>query len=88
MRAYRSAQELYDHVDTVTGALRSAGFAEAAARIHGLLHETAWTTGNELMGELGNCFASILKATPSMPPAIAKELKGLVREIGRGQRAL
>ena len=38
--------------DSLVDGLRRDGLAEAADRLHSLLHATAWTTGSELYGEL------------------------------------
>jgi hypothetical protein len=39
--------------DELISMLRAEGHAHVAQRLHTLLHEVAWTTGSELMGELG-----------------------------------
>jgi hypothetical protein len=39
--------------DRLTESLRAAGLGEDAGRLHSLLHETAWTSSSELLGELG-----------------------------------
>jgi len=43
----------YQCFDTLIAYLRSDGHSETANRLHELLHETAWTSGSELIGELG-----------------------------------
>ena len=39
--------------DDLIASLRADGLDGEADRLHDLLHKTAWTTGSELMGELG-----------------------------------
>jgi hypothetical protein len=39
--------------DELIASLRNDGCADDADRMHILLHEVAWTTGSELIGELG-----------------------------------
>jgi hypothetical protein len=46
-------EESYQCFDTLIAQLRAEGHLETALRLHTLLHETAWTTGSELIGELG-----------------------------------
>lgn len=79
---YRNLQDVYDHAESVLAALRSAGFSAQADRINDVLHETAWTTGNELLGELGLRFREVLE-TSGLPVSIAADLEDLVRQIGR-----
>jgi hypothetical protein len=47
------SQTAYDDFDKLTSMLRAEGHDQVAQRLHVLLHEVAWTTGSELMGELG-----------------------------------
>ena len=46
-------------------------FDEPASRLHTLLHETAWTTGSELLGELG----LVIVAFEHLRPAASADLK-------------
>jgi len=43
----------YDDFETLILSLKQQGLAEPANALHELLHETAWTTSSELLGELG-----------------------------------
>ncbi len=43
----------YESFDDLIRDLRAEGHFHAAAKLHALLHEAAWTTASELMGELG-----------------------------------
>lgn len=43
----------YDCFDELIASLRYDGLSAEAERLHVLLHEVAWTTGSELLGELG-----------------------------------
>lgn len=42
-----------DDFDRLVCSLQQQGLHEPAGCLHELLHETAWTTGSELLGELG-----------------------------------
>ena len=43
----------YECFDELAASLRNDGLSDEADRLHVLLHEVAWTTGSELLGELG-----------------------------------
>lgn len=43
----------YDCFEELIARLRCDGLSTEAERLHVLLHEVAWTTGSELLGELG-----------------------------------
>jgi hypothetical protein len=43
----------YEPFERLIVSLRADGPAEDADRLHTLIHEVAWTTGSELVGELG-----------------------------------
>ena len=50
---FSSNAEFYAFVDQVAGRLRAEGLADSGDRLHALLHQTAWTTSSELIGEVG-----------------------------------
>ncbi len=43
----------YECFDELAASLRNDGLSDEADRLHVLLHEVAWTTGSEMLGELG-----------------------------------
>ena len=45
--------EYYATVDLLIEDLRASGHKADADELHVLMHEMAWTTGSELLGELG-----------------------------------
>jgi len=45
--------EYYAAVDLLIEDLRASGHKADADELHVLMHEMAWTTGSELLGELG-----------------------------------
>ncbi len=49
----------YECFDDLVASLRNDGLSDEADRLHVLLHEVAWTTGSELLGELGQALKSI-----------------------------
>ncbi len=69
-----SAREGYDCFEQLIVSLRAEGHADVAARLDCLLHKVAWTTGSELLGELG---LEILGFQNSQP-TVTKELRQLL----------
>ncbi|HOX55888.1 MAG TPA: hypothetical protein P5205_03590 [Candidatus Paceibacterota bacterium] len=43
----------YEPFERLIVSLRADGLARDAERLHYLIHKVAWTTGSELLGELG-----------------------------------
>ena len=43
----------YEPFERLMVSLRADGFTKDAERLHFLIHKVAWTTGSELLGELG-----------------------------------
>ena len=43
----------YEAFDQLIAALKAEGYSAGAERLHLILHQTAWTTSSELLGELG-----------------------------------
>jgi len=55
----------YEPFDELISQLRAEGFEEVAAKLHTHLHETAWTTGSELLGELGLVLIAFQRTQPA-----------------------
>lgn len=75
----------YESFNELIASLRSDGLSEAADRLHVLLHEVAWTTGSELIGELGLELKRIesegsLKKSPKSLETIEKCFRMVFRE--------
>ncbi len=49
---FSSLDDFYKSVSELTTALEAQGFKGEAQGIRVLMHEVAWTTGSELLGEL------------------------------------
>ena len=60
----------YDQFDELIRQLRAEGFIEPATKLHRLLHEVAWTSSSELIGELGLALLAFERATPAMGSAL------------------
>ncbi|MDQ5979327.1 MAG: hypothetical protein QG602_2301 [Verrucomicrobiota bacterium] len=50
---------LQDRIDQLIAALRTDGLEEEAGTLHMLVHEMAWTTSSEFMGEIGKALQKI-----------------------------
>ena len=48
----KSTEELYDFVDTLRLELVRENFLEVSKELNFILHETAYTTGSEFLGEI------------------------------------
>jgi hypothetical protein len=55
----------YECFDELIALLKAEGRAEEGQRIHTLLHEVAWTTSSELLGELGQETLAIQRSNPA-----------------------
>jgi len=53
MEQFSGTDEFYAFMDLLGRMLAEAGLTESSRRLHVLIHEVAWTTGSELLGELG-----------------------------------
>ena len=49
---FNTPDEFYQAIDHLIAALAAEHHPEEAKRLHTLLHQTAWTTSSELLGEL------------------------------------
>ena len=49
---FKTLDEFYQAIDSLIAALAAEHHPEDAQRLHTLLHQTAWTTSSELLGEL------------------------------------
>jgi len=59
----------YDCFDELIAQLQADGYTGTAEKLDLMLHRIAWTTGSELLGELG---AEILRFQQSTKPAGAE----------------
>ena len=52
MKQFKSNQDFYNYIDELCVRLKWLGFNGIATKLHQLIHETAWTTSSELLGEM------------------------------------
>ncbi len=79
----------YDCFRQLIQGLRDEGFEKAAGRLDFLLHRVAWTTGSELLGELGLAIRDFERTKPAMTSSLRatlKECKDAVRGAWPGVR--
>ena len=84
MEQFSGTDDFYAFVDLLGTRLSEEGLAEHSRELHVLIHEVAWTTGSELLGELGAELKRIQELhEPHLPAdvseAIARSL-GFVRQ--------
>lgn len=67
----------YECLDQLITSLRRDGRSADAATLHALLHESAWTTSSEMLGQLGEALRSIERdaASDASAPSLSPETK-------------
>jgi len=84
VEGFSSSAEFYDFVDQVAVRLRTEGFADSADRLNVLLHQTAWTTSSELIGEVGKAIIVIRRRSNSAgSPELARDLERCLAAVRR-----
>lgn len=78
-----TAQIGYECFDDLIRQLRSEGHSQFADKLDFLLHRVAWTTGSELIGELGLALLGFEKDTPSVSSALRPHLDLCMRFVRR-----
>ena len=68
-------------VDAIRDRLRSNGFIKEADQLQTLVHQMAWTTSNELYGELSLALRKIRKERRDVPADIAAEIRRIIKSI-------
>ena len=70
--------------DELIALLRDDGLSTDADRLQLLLHEVVWTTGSELVGELGQALSKIEKKESSSRSAtFAQKIEECFKMVGR-----
>jgi hypothetical protein len=70
---FKKPDEFYKAVDVLIGWLNKDGHRDDAKKLNELMHETVWTTGSELLGE-------IMLALKSMKGNYSPELRNEINE--------
>jgi hypothetical protein len=77
------AQISYDCFDDLIVQLRATGHTSTADRLDVMLHRVAWTTGSELLGELGMEILQFQRSTPSVSTALQQSLSRSLEMVRR-----
>jgi hypothetical protein len=78
-----SPQINYDCFDELITELRASGHAETADKLDFILHRVAWTTGSELLGELGAEILRFQRNAPSGSPDLEKSMTRSMEMVRR-----
>jgi hypothetical protein len=68
---FKTLEEFYEAVDSLTERLVAEQHDKEAGRLHTLMHEIAWTTGSELLGELRLVFKDM---NEKYSPELSREI--------------
>ncbi|MEN6548308.1 MAG: hypothetical protein ABFE07_19885 [Armatimonadia bacterium] len=69
--------------DDLIAQARAEGHTAFADRLDDLLHHTAWTTGSELLGELGLAIRKFQRTRPRLSPGLRQLLRDCLRSTRR-----
>ena len=78
-----STQISYDCFEELITQLRAEGHVRTADILHHRLHVVAWTTGSELLGELGTVILQFQRSTPSISATIQQSLSRSLEMVRR-----
>lgn len=76
-------QHAPDPFEVLIERLNSEGFRETADRVDEVRHRIAWTTGTELLGELGLALQAFKRQRPRVSPELRRQLKACLRLVRR-----
>jgi hypothetical protein len=83
---FATNDQFYAFVDAITERLRSRGFSSDADRLHGLVHETAWTTSTEVFGELRSALKRIRHQRADLDSNLSADIQYAIKAINKGLR--
>lgn len=72
------------YLDDLAQRLRESGASDAANELHAILHESAWTTSSELLGEIKLTLADVRrKKKGNLSPAVLKDIDAFIAFIDK-----
>jgi hypothetical protein len=71
----------YDCFDDLIANLRAAGHNDTARRLHHLLHQVPWTSGTELISELGSEILAFKQSAPEVKGELKRSLSHCIGTI-------
>jgi hypothetical protein len=78
-----TTQTGYGCFDELIRQLRVEGHVQPAAKLHTLLHEVAWTTGSELIGEFGLTILAFERGEPTISSDLRRLLESCMSLVRR-----
>jgi hypothetical protein len=78
-----SAQIDYECFEELIRQLQTGGCPTTARKLDSMLHQVAWTTGSELLGELGSEILAFQRATPSAGAELQDTLSRCMEMVSR-----
>jgi len=78
-----SGSDGYDCFRELIQELRREHFDEVAGRVDSILNDVAWTTGSELVGELGAAICDFERTQPVVSPSLRSALERCARIVVR-----
>ena len=80
--SFNSNEEFYDHIDSLIARLRELNLAAPAQELYTRLHEVAWATTSELLGELKLVLVGIkAKYRGQLPREVEQDITACVGVI-------
>lgn len=78
-----SCSDGYDSFQELIQQLRHEHFDEVAENLDSILNRVAWTTGSELVGELGAAIRDFERTQPVVSPSLRSALERCARIVVR-----
>jgi hypothetical protein len=73
----------YECFDRLIADLKTEGYQTEAQRLHSILHEVAWTTSSELIGELGLEIVAIQRTSGDYSVDLRRKLDDCMEAVKR-----
>jgi hypothetical protein len=72
------------YLDNLGQRLRESGASDAAEKLHSILHESAWTTSSEMLGEIKLTLAAVRREKKGgLSSAILKDIDAFIAFIDK-----
>ena len=80
--AFSSNQEFPAHLDLLIERLKELHLTEPAQELHVILHESAWTTSSELLGEIKQALLRLrARHRDELPGELDREIRSCIDAI-------
>jgi hypothetical protein len=78
-----SGRNGYECFDALIAQLRTEGHRDTADKLDHLLHKVAWTTGSELLGELGLAILTFDREASAISPDLRQAIASCMTLVRR-----